>query len=127
MSALPGPLAIFQPIRDLATTLLDLFFWSTGLRTLALFAYNCFIKPFLPSSFHAHGDGQKGALDAFYQGQAEVYDASRRHLLKGRETMLQLMASHLKAQLPPVTGRRMEKPKIWVDIGGGTGWNIEKM
>ncbi len=40
--------------------------------------------------------------------------------------MLQLLASHLKVQpVPARVGAR--KPKIWVDIGGGTGWNIEKM
>ncbi len=41
--------------------------------------------------------------------------------------MLQLLASHLKAQPFPVTGQGPGKPKIWVDIGGGTGWNIERM
>jgi betaine lipid synthase len=41
--------------------------------------------------------------------------------------MLQLLASHLKAQPVPSSSTEMSKPKIWVDIGGGTGWNIEKM
>ena len=40
--------------------------------------------------------------------------------------MLQLLAAHLKAQ--PASGITGEKkPKIWVDIGGGTGWNIEQI
>lgn len=43
--------------------------------------------------------------------------------------MLQLLAAHLKAQpvvrLPAAA--TPAKPKIWVDLGGGTGWNIEKM
>ena len=40
--------------------------------------------------------------------------------------MLQLLASHLKVQPDPfINGPR--KPRIWVDIGAGTGWNIEKM
>jgi betaine lipid synthase len=42
--------------------------------------------------------------------------------------MLQLLAAHLKAQPSPIgRGATVGKPKIWVDIGGGTGWNIEKM
>jgi betaine lipid synthase len=88
------------------------------LREPLRFAYNCFLKPFL----HTASSDQRDSLDRFYSGQADVYDTTRAHLLKGRETMLQLLASHLKAQ--SVRGNR---PKIWVDIGGGTGWNIEKM
>ncbi|ORX37775.1 hypothetical protein BD324DRAFT_641879 [Kockovaella imperatae] len=88
-------------------------------RTPLRFMWNCFVKPFLRS----YGD-QKEQLEGFYQGQADVYDSTRSHLLKGRETMLQLLASHLKAQPTPLSGAR---PKIWVDIGGGTGFNIEKM
>jgi betaine lipid synthase len=95
------------------------------LRTPLLFVYNCFLKPFLYSS---KTTDQRDHLDEFYEGQAEVYDSTRTHLLKGRETMLQLMASHLKAQrLPVIRPGRASQPKIWVDIGGGTGWNIEKM
>lgn len=89
------------------------------------FMYNCFLKPFL---HHGSGD-QKNNLEAFYAGQADLYDTTRSHLLKGRETMLQLLAAHLKAQpvarLPVAAAPA--KPKIWVDLGGGTGWNIEKM
>lgn len=91
------------------------------LRTPLRFAWNCFIKPFLSST----SASQQDSLDSFYTGQADVYDATRAHLLKGRETMLQLLAAHLKAQPGPVG--RGAKPKIWVDIGGGTGWNIERM
>lgn len=35
--------------------------------------------------------------------------------------MLELLASHLRLQGP------QEKKLIWVDIGGGSGWNIEEM
>ncbi|CAK9784087.1 hypothetical protein CC85DRAFT_58115 [Cutaneotrichosporon oleaginosum] len=94
---------------------------SKALRTPLVFAWNCFLKPFLP----AKEGGQKARLDAFYEGQADVYDSTRSHLLKGRETMLQLLASHLKAQ--PVPPTQKHKKRIWVDIGGGTGWNIEHM
>jgi betaine lipid synthase len=96
--------------------------------TPLVFAWNCFIKPFLHSPSTSERGDQQGRLDAFYQGQAHVYDKTRTHLLKGRETMLQLLAAHLKA-LPRSTGTggRGTKPRIWVDIGGGTGWNVEKM
>lgn len=92
------------------------------LRTPLTFAWNCFIKPFAGAK--ATDGKQQGRLDAFYSGQAHIYDSTRTHLLKGRETMLQLLAAHLKAQ-PEST--RSSKPKIFVDIGGGTGWNIEKL
>lgn len=99
------------------------FSFSTLLRTPLRFAYNCFLKPF----FHRSSPEQKDRLDNFYAGQADVYDTTRTHLLEGRETMLQLLAAHLKAQPVPSLVGGMAKPKIWVDIGGGTGWNIEKM
>ncbi|WVQ75099.1 hypothetical protein IAR50_004708 [Cryptococcus sp. DSM 104548] len=94
-------------------------------KTPIRFIYNCIFKPFFHRSV---GQQQKDHLEAFYAGQADLYDVTRPHLLKGRETMLQLLAAHLKAQpsaqLPPHSPYR---PKIWVDLGGGTGWNIEKM
>lgn len=94
------------------------------LKTPLRFIWNCFLKPLGKSH-----DNQSQVLDAFYAGQADVYDTTRTHLLKGREDMLQLLASHLKAQPAGITraGGAAAKPKIWVDIGGGTGWNIEKM
>jgi betaine lipid synthase len=96
--------------------------------TPIVFAWNCFIKPFFYPHSKAGTEDQQGRLDAFYKGQAHVYDTTRTHLLKGRETMLQLLAAHLKA-LPKHTGAmgRGTKPRLWVDIGGGTGWNVEKM
>ncbi|ODO00679.1 hypothetical protein L198_03004 [Cryptococcus wingfieldii CBS 7118] len=96
-----------------------------ALKTPLRFIYNCFIKPFLRRST---GHQQKDHLEAFYADQADLYDATRSHLLKGRETMLQLLAAHLIAQ-PSVRlpHNAPYKPKIWVDLGGGTGWDIEKM
>lgn len=38
--------------------------------------------------------------------------------------MLKLCAAQLREQM--VTGYMTKKP-IWVDLGGGTGWNIEMM
>lgn len=73
------------------------------------------------------GSTQAQKLDSFYAGQADVYDDTRAYLLKGRETMLQLVASHVKHQdqegmvTPSVQAGGARKPRIWVDIGGGTG------
>lgn len=54
-----------------------------------------------------------------------MYDATRSLLLRGREDMLGLAA----AQLSYTRNKREEADKrpIWVDIGGGTGYNIEAM
>lgn len=93
-----------------------------ALKTPLRFIYNCFLKPLGKHDPSA----QSERLDAFYKGQADVYDSTRTHLLKGREEMLGLLASHIKAQPQGALGG-VVRPKIWVDIGGGTGWNIEKM
>ena len=54
-----------------------------------------------------------------------MYDATRKLLLRGREDMLGLAA----AQLSYSRSKRADtnKKPIWVDIGGGTGYNIEAM
>lgn len=91
-----------------------------ALRENAQFAYSCFFKP------HT-GDGtgnQQDALESFYKSQASIYDATRTRLLSGREDMLALVASQVKHRRD--TEQIKHKP-IWVDIGGGTGWNIEQM
>jgi betaine lipid synthase len=41
----------------------------------------------------------------------------------GRLTLLRLCAAHLRQ----MKLANPNKPLVWVDIGGGTGWNIEKM
>lgn len=50
-------------------------------------------------------------MDHFYQGQADAYDDFRRRLLHGREELF----------------RTIEVPAggVWVDLGGGTGGNLE--
>ncbi|KAJ2778200.1 hypothetical protein H4R18_004749 [Coemansia javaensis] len=88
---------------------------SRRARTAAAFAYNCFLRP-----LGAHASDQK-RLDAFYEGQAGIYDATRSSLLRGRRTMLRLCAAELERR-----AARAEK-LVWVDMGGGTGWNIEQM
>jgi betaine lipid synthase len=84
------------------------------------FAYSCFLKP---HSGDASGNQQE-ALESFYSSQASVYDVTRNKLLQGREDMLALVAAQVKHRT--AAGELHKKP-IWVDIGGGTGWNIEQM
>ncbi len=57
------------------------------------------------------GDSHAQRMESFYGGQAKDYDDFRKRLLRGREELWQ--------QIP--------KPKggIWVDMGGGTGANVE--
>ena len=59
------------------------------------------------------GKNHAERLESFYGGQAKGYDDFRKRLLKGREELF--------AELP--------KPKgaVWVDMGGGTGSNIEHL
>ncbi|KAG8163313.1 hypothetical protein KVR01_006610 [Diaporthe batatas] len=96
---------------------------SPGLmRSLLLFAYGCFLKPH-------DGDGkgsQQDALESFYKAQAGIYDTTRSALLKGREDMLALAAAQLRARAGG-DRPRSQKKRVWVDVGGGTGWNIEAM
>ncbi|KAJ1965175.1 hypothetical protein GGI12_000951 [Dipsacomyces acuminosporus] len=89
------------------------------IRTAIRFAYNCFFKP-----LGLHSD-QQSRLDAFYEGQADVYDSTRGGLLRGRKTMLKLCAAELNKL--KASQDTQEFAPIWVDIGGGTGWNIEQM
>ncbi|KAG8680317.1 hypothetical protein FRC11_002643, partial [Ceratobasidium sp. 423] len=71
------------------------------------FIWHCFLRPLGKS------ENQEDRLDQFYEGQAEIYDSTRQRLLRGRKTMLQLVAAHMRE-------RKSEKPLVWVDIGGGT-------
>nr|OQO26246.1 hypothetical protein B0A51_07252 [Rachicladosporium sp. CCFEE 5018] len=84
------------------------------------FAYSCFLKPHTGDG----SGGQQAALESFYKTQASIYDATRSRLLQGREDMLALVAAQVRHRVE--TGKIEHKP-IWVDIGGGTGWNIEQM
>ncbi|KAJ3273668.1 hypothetical protein HDV01_004277 [Terramyces sp. JEL0728] len=129
---------------------------STIGRPYLRFAYNCFIKPFLKKkSTGIDSDEHQSRLEEFYEGQADVYDVTRRRLLRGRSTMLKLCAAQLR-QLYPCDftsvfkgdrnglytnekGEPMSPPLspaflscagkrfAWIDIGGGTGENIERM
>ncbi len=66
--------------------------------------YHMLVKPVRGSS-HAE------RLESFYGGQAKSYDDFRKRLLKGREELWE----------------RLPRPSegIWVDMGGGTGANLE--
>ncbi|KAI1074310.1 hypothetical protein F5B20DRAFT_463769 [Whalleya microplaca] len=93
------------------------------LQSLWLFFYSCFLKPH-------NGDSkgnQQDALESFYKKQAGAYDATRRALLKGREDMLSLAAAQLAYRATKTDGSSEKKRRVWVDVGGGTGWNIEAM
>ncbi|KAG0311273.1 hypothetical protein BGZ99_010282 [Dissophora globulifera] len=85
------------------------------------FIYSCFLKPLGKT-----GDtsSQQGRLESFYKEQAEIYDETRGGLLRGRSSMLALVAAQLKEQLR-TSGS--DKAPVWIDLGGGTGWNIEQM
>ncbi|KIP07889.1 hypothetical protein PHLGIDRAFT_510955 [Phlebiopsis gigantea 11061_1 CR5-6] len=83
-----------------------------------IFAWMCFFRPIGRKECD-----QQQRLDSFYEGQAEVYDATRHRLLRGRHTLLRLCAAHLRQ----MKRENPKKPLVWVDIGGGTGFNIEEM
>ncbi len=64
--------------------------------------------------FHrGSGDSHAQRMESFYGKQAQDYDEFRKRLLTGREEMYRAIAA-------PVGG-------VWVDMGGGTGWNIENL
>ena len=62
---------------------------------------------FTPIKGATHAD----RLKSFYEGQAADYDGFRERLLKGRRELL--------ASLAPAEG------SVWVDLGGGTGANLD--
>ncbi|KAE8443270.1 hypothetical protein EG329_002058 [Mollisiaceae sp. DMI_Dod_QoI] len=92
-------------------------------------AFNSFLRFFYASFLKPHtgdvGNGQQDALESFYKAQAGVYDATRKSLLRGREDMLGLVAAQMVQKA--AKERTHDTKRIWVDIGGGTGWNIEAM
>ncbi len=76
---------------------------------MALFAdlrvlYHLVLKP-------VRGKSHADRMESFYRGQAAAYDDFRKRLLRGRE--------ELYGQLDVPAGG------IWVELGGGTGSNLE--
>lgn len=59
----------------------------------------------------ARGESQAERLEAFYSKQADAYDAFRKRLLHGREEMMR--------------GLEIREGDRLLDMGGGTGSNIE--
>jgi len=66
--------------------------------------YHLAVKP-------VRGKDHAQRLESFYSGQAGAYDDFRKRLLKGREEMYQSIKAPSDA--------------VWVDMGGGTGSNLE--
>eukprot|EP00271_Cylindrocystis_brebissonii_P010981 TRINITY_DN2756_c0_g1_i1.p1 TRINITY_DN2756_c0_g1~~TRINITY_DN2756_c0_g1_i1.p1 ORF type:complete len:302 (+),score=45.35 TRINITY_DN2756_c0_g1_i1:137-907(+) len=66
------------------------------------------------------GDTHKDRLDSFYGPQAHAYDRFRANFLHGRRPLLQSCATQMKA----LSG---QPGLVWVDLGGGTGENIDMM
>jgi S-adenosylmethionine-diacylgycerolhomoserine-N-methlytransferase len=66
--------------------------------------YNLTLKP-------VRGKNHADRMESFYSGQAEAYDDFRKRLLKGRQEMY--------SAIRPADG------STWVDMGGGTGSNLE--
>ncbi|GAA5959377.1 hypothetical protein JCM21900_000709 [Sporobolomyces salmonicolor] len=91
--------------------------FASQLAVIWTFAWNCFFQPLGKNA------NQEGRLNRFYAGQASIYDSTRAKLLRGRSTMLRLSAAHLRQQRKANPDKRL----VWVDIGGGTGWNVEEM
>jgi betaine lipid synthase len=56
----------------------------------------------------------------------DQYDVTRKALLKGREDLLALAAAQLRFKAEK-QGESAKRKRIWVDVGGGTGFNIEAM
>ncbi|KAJ3030274.1 hypothetical protein HDV00_008989 [Rhizophlyctis rosea] len=109
-------------------------------KAYVIFAWNCFVKPFLKrkAPLGVDADQHQQRLEKFYEGQAEVYDVTRRRLLRGRGTMLKLCAAQLcqyyecnrntaTSQTAKPNTEKDERRCAWIDIGGGTGENVEKM
>jgi len=57
------------------------------------------------------GESQQERLESFYVSQADLYDSYRHRMLHGRWPMINAMPA-------PKNG-------VWVDLGGGTGSNLE--
>src|SRR5437764_3085404 len=66
--------------------------------------YHLALKP-------VRGKDHAARMENFYSGQAGAYDDFRKRLLKGRQELWNL--------IPPPAGG------TWIDMGGGTGANME--
>lgn len=94
--------------------LIILSYCNESVNSILAFCWQCFIKPFTSET---NNHNQQHNLGQFYKSQAKLYDRTRRILLQGREESLKLSLSHLDRR----------EGNVWVDIGGGTGYNISHM
>jgi S-adenosylmethionine-diacylgycerolhomoserine-N-methlytransferase len=69
----------------------------------------------------SQGANHQERLESFYSGQAGDYDAFRKRLLQGRERMIEAIGQTLDS--PELA--ELAEPRTWIDIGGGTGHNVE--
>jgi S-adenosylmethionine-diacylgycerolhomoserine-N-methlytransferase len=75
-----------------------------GLLTDLKILYHMTLKPI-------RGGDHATRLESFYAGQANAYDDFRRRLLQGRRALWQTL--------------EVPQDGLWVDMGGGTGANLE--
>lgn len=61
----------------------------------------------------SRGGDSAARIEAFYEGQANNFDNFRIRLLHGRQELFAAIDA------PP--------GGVWVDMGGGTGWNLEQL
>ncbi|ORY51313.1 hypothetical protein BCR33DRAFT_780313 [Rhizoclosmatium globosum] len=88
------------------------------------FAYNCFIKPFLTKKANGlDSSAHQDRLEAFYAGQADIYDDTRSRLLRGRSTMLKLCASELSKKFPTHFNELAARPERRRDMHGLTNFD----
>lgn len=76
----------------------------------------------------ARGNTHAARMEAFYRNQADGYDDFRNRLLPGRSELFADVASALgiahSSRESILAPDSQEKP-VWLDLGGGTGANIE--
>ncbi|KAL7266603.1 hypothetical protein RUND412_010846 [Rhizina undulata] len=99
---------------------LAIFFLIHFAKPYTSFFYKYFVKP-LKAKALTTGGLQQDALKIFSKGQAAICDATRSHLLRGRKEMLALAAAQLRLR---AERQPHKKGSVWVDVGGGTGYNI---
>ena len=85
--------------------------YPSGFNSFLRFFYASFLKPHNGDGL---GEGQQAALESFYKAQADVYDATRKRLLRGREDMLGLVAAQLVQKA--AKERTHDSKRIWVDV-----------
>ncbi|MEO8497214.1 MAG: class I SAM-dependent methyltransferase, partial [Planctomycetota bacterium] len=66
--------------------------------------YHLALKP-------VRGNNHAARMESFYSGQADAYDDFRKRLLQGRQELWSAIESPNEA--------------VWVDMGGGTGANLD--